>query len=141
MWRLVLCLLAGPVWADSVIATRPIAAHAIITAEDVTTVAMDIPHAVGNLHDAIGQTANMAIPAGQAVRADQISALVQVARNAIVEVVLVAGGLEIRTEGRALDAGKAGEVIDIMNTTSRARIRGIIGDDGIVRIITPKQLE
>lgn len=141
MWRLVFILVAGPVWADSVVATRPIAARAIITAEDVTTVSMDIPNAVGTLDDAIGQTANMAISAGQAVRADQISSLAKVTRNAIVDVLLVAGGLEIRTEGRALDEGHAGEVIELMNTTSRARIRGIIGDDGIVRILTPQMLE
>ena len=42
MWRVLILLCAAPAWADSVVATRSIPAGTVISAEDVTLVAMDI---------------------------------------------------------------------------------------------------
>lgn len=134
MWRLFLIVLATPAFADSVVATRAIAASAVVTAEDVTLVAMEIQGAAKSIEDVIGQVANTAIAAGRIVQRNQISAPIHVERNSVVTLILQAGGLEIRTEGRALAAGKLGETIDIMNLSSRSRLRGAIIGAGIVRV-------
>ncbi|MDZ7906076.1 MAG: flagellar basal body P-ring formation chaperone FlgA [Cypionkella sp.] len=136
MWRVVFAFLAGPALADSVVATRPIAANATVSADDVTLVAMDIQGAAAALDQVIGQTATAPIAAGRAVQTSQISGRVHIARNTVVSVVLQAGGLEIRTEGRALAAGSLGDVIEIMNLSSRSRIKGTIIDAGKVRVVT-----
>ncbi len=132
MWRAMLFLLATPAVADSVVATRTVPAEAIVTAEDITLVAMDIPGALQNLDAAIGKSALVQITPGQAVHDDDLAASILIERNALVPLAFRANGLEIRTEGRALSAGKVGDVIDIMNLSSRLRLQGRIGPDGVV---------
>ncbi len=134
MWRILPFICAWPAWADSVVATRSILQGAVITAEDVTLVAMDIPDALTRLKDVIGQIAPSGLNAGRPVRADQIRTPLRIERNAIVALTLRSGGLEIQTEGRALSEGGAGDVIDIMNLSSRSRIRGLINSDGTILV-------
>lgn len=134
MWRVIPFVLAWPVWADSVVATRPIAAGAIISAEDVTLVSMDIQGAAAGLPDVLGQTVQTAIAPGRAVQTSNIAPAVQIPRNGLVVLVLQSGGLEIRTEGRALVAGSLGDVIDVMNLSSRSRVQGRIIAAGTVGI-------
>lgn len=134
MWRILPFLLAWPAWADSVVATRPIAAKSVIAPEDITLVSMDIPGAVPQLGDVLGQTATTDIAAGRAILADHLTATPRVDRNMVVPLILQSGGMEIRTEGRTLSAGGAGEVIEIMNLSSRARITGRLRADGSILV-------
>jgi flagellar basal body P-ring formation protein FlgA len=124
--------LASPLWADSVVATRIILPKSRITAEDVTSVAMQIPDALADTAAAIGQEARIAITPGRAIKAADLVRATLVDRNAIVAMSFVVGGLEIITEGRALARGSEGDVIDIMNLSSRTRLRGRILADGSV---------
>jgi flagella basal body P-ring formation protein FlgA len=141
MWRFLILLCASPAWADSVVATRSIPPGAVISAEDVTLVAMEIPDALNALKDAIGQIAPSGLNAGRVVQADQITPQLRVQRNAIVALTLRSGGLEIQTEGRALAEGGVGDVIDIMNLSSRTRISGRINSDGSVLVTAGTSLE
>lgn len=134
MWRMILLLGAWPAWAESVVATRSLPPGAQIRAEDVTLVDMDIPDAARDLQLVIGQIATAGLTAGRAVRADQIEPMIWVERNAVVAITLRSGGLEIQTEGRTLSAGGVGDVIDIMNLSSRARIKGQINSDGTILV-------
>jgi flagella basal body P-ring formation protein FlgA len=135
MWRLIPLLLAGPAFADSVVATRDLGQSAVVTADDITLVAMEIPGALTKLEDVIGQIATRDILAGRAVSADQITQPIRVMRNDLVRVTLRSGALEIHTDGRAMSEGGVGDVIDIMNLSSRMRIQGRIGSDGNVHVI------
>ena len=141
MWRFLILLCAAPAWADSVVATRSIPEGAVISAEDVTLVAMDIPDALTALKDAIGQIAPSGLNAGRVVLADQITPQLRIQRNAIVALTLRSGGLEIQTEGRAMTEGGIGDVIDIMNLSSRTRISGRINSDGSVLVTAGTLLE
>jgi flagella basal body P-ring formation protein FlgA len=134
MWRFLILLCAAPAWADSVVATRSILPGAVISAEDVTLVDMEIPDALTTLKDAIGQIAHSGLNAGRVVRADQIAPQLRIQRNAIVALTLRSGMLEIQTEGRAMTEGGVGDVIDIMNLSSRTRISGRINSDGSVLV-------
>lgn len=134
MWRLLLMFMAFPALADSVIATRTIRAHSLLSAEDMTLVAMDIPQALTDTAAAIGQETRVAIYAGKPIQAVQIGPRAMIERNQIVSLAYRAGGLTILTEGRALTRGGLGEMIEVMNLTSRTKVVGLIGQDGAVRV-------
>jgi flagellar basal body P-ring formation protein FlgA len=136
MWRLILALLAAspPALADSVVTTRAIPARTTVSADDVTTVPMYIPGAIAQLDQVIGQTTAAEIAAGRAVLPAALAPRMQVERNAPVVLVVQTLGMEIRTEGRTLSAGYTGQTIDIMNLSSRARLRGTLRDDGTILV-------
>ncbi len=134
MWRLALILLPLPALADSVVATRTIRAHTILTSDDITLVAMDIPDAIADTADAVGQETKVAIYAGKAITAAQVGPSTVVERNQIIQLSYNAGGLSILTEGRALDRGGVGETIQVMNLSSRTKVAGLIGPDGVVHV-------
>ncbi|MDZ4276684.1 MAG: flagellar basal body P-ring formation chaperone FlgA [Erythrobacter sp.] len=134
MWRFALILLPLPALADSVIATRTIRAHSLLSAEDMTLVAMEIPQALTDIAAAIGQETRVAIYAGKPIKAAQIGPSAIIERNQIVPLSYSAGGLTILTEGRALARGGVGETIEVMNMTSRTKVAGQIGPDGVVRV-------
>ena len=129
-------VLACPAAADSVVATRVIQPKSLITADDVTLVAMQIPDALNEAAAAVGKEARIAISPGRAIKAADLVQATLVERNAIVAMSFVVGGLEIVTEGRALARGGEGDVIDIMNLSSRTRLRGRILADGSVTVET-----
>lgn len=134
MWRLALVFLGFPALADSVVATRTIRAQTPLTAEDLVLVAMDIPGALTDSAAAIGQEARVAIYAGRPIRQADLGPSTVVDRNQIVPLAYTAGGLTILTEGRALARGGVGDVIEIMNLSSRNKVLGQIGPDGVVRV-------
>lgn len=134
MWRISLIFLAFPALADSVVATRTIRARSLLSAEDMTLVAMAIPEALTDTAAAIGQETRVAIYAGKPILAAQIGPSAIIARNQIVQLSYTAGGLTILTEGRALARGGVGETIEVMNLTSRSKVAGLIGPDGVLRV-------
>ena len=134
MWRLALLVLPLPALADSLVATRTIRAQTPIAAEDITAVAADIPGALSNPAEAIGQETRVVIYAGRPVLASDLGPAATVERNQIVPLAYASGGLVILTEGRALARGGVGEVIDVMNIGSRTKVQGRIGADGVLHV-------
>lgn len=134
MWRFLLLLLPSTALADSLVATRVIKAHETLVADAVTLVAADIPGALTDPAQAIGQEARVAIYPGRAILAEHLGPAAMVNRNQIVTLTYQAAGLAIRTEGRALARGGAGEVIEVMNLASKTKVTGRIGPDGSVAV-------
>lgn len=137
MWRALILCLPTAALADSLVATRVILAQAVVTAEDVALVAAEIPDALTDPALAVGQEARVAIYPGRPVKAADLGAAAMVDRNQIVRLIYRAGALEIATEGRALGRGAAGDVIEVLNLASRAKVTGLIGPDGAVMIGNP----
>lgn len=137
MWRLLVLCLPGAAMADSLVATRVIEAKSLVTAEDVTLVAAEIPGALTSAEAALGQSARVTIYPGRPLRAEDIAPPALVDRNQIVVLVYRHGPLEIRTEGRSLSRGAEGEVVEALNLVSRARVSGRIGADGAVTVTLP----
>ncbi len=135
---LVLCLLPGPAFADAYVANRVIRAGDIVRAEDVSAVQADIPEAIAMLAQITGQEARVTLYPGRPIRADQLGSPAVVDRNQIVALAYIAGGLTITTEGRALTRGGVGDVIRVLNLSSRATITGQIMPDGSVRVGPPQ---
>jgi len=129
---LAMCLAAWPALAESVVATRPIRAQTVLTAEDVTLVAAQIDGALTDISAVLGQEARVTIYAGRPVRAADLGPPTMVDRNQIVPLTYRTGGLSITTEGRALARGGVGDVIRVMNLASRTTVSGLIGPDGAV---------
>lgn len=129
--------LASPAFGDSVIATRTVRAQAALTADDVTLVSMEIPGALTALDAAIGHEARTVIYPGQPISAEDLKSQAVVDRNQIIPLSYTADGLTILTEGRALARGGVGDVIEVMNLSSRNKVLGHIGPDGVVRVGPP----
>jgi flagella basal body P-ring formation protein FlgA len=131
---LALILFAQTAMADSIVATRTIRAQTVLTAEDFTTVAAEIPGAMTDPAQVIGQEARVTMYAGRPILAANLGAAALVDRNQMVSLVFRSSGLTILTEGRALDRGGVGDVIKVMNLASRTTVTGTIAPDGSVMV-------
>lgn len=124
--------------AESVVTTRVVEARAILSAEDLTTVAADIPGAVASPMDAVGKQARRRIEPGRPVLGTDLLLPVAVDRNARVVMRFDAGGLQITAEGRALQDGPVGAVIRVMSLSSRTIVPARIASDGSVLVEDPE---
>jgi flagella basal body P-ring formation protein FlgA len=134
MWRVLILLFPTAALGDSLVAARVIKAQTPLVAEDVMLVAADIPGALTDPAQAIGQEARVAIYPGRPVLGDSLGPAAMVDRNQIVPLIYQTGGLAIRTEGRALSHGAEGEIIEVMNLASRTKVTGRVGADGGVTV-------
>lgn len=120
--------------AESLIATRTIRAQTVLTAEDFTVVAAEIPGALTDPTAAIGLEARVTLYAGRPISAADVGAAALVERNQTVSLVYRSNGLSILTEGRALTRGGPGDVIKVMNLSSRTTVMGTVSPDGTVAV-------
>lgn len=130
----ILVLLCSPVAAESLIATRVVRAQTLLSAADVTLVAAEIPGALTDPETALGLEARVTLYPGRAIRAADVGPPALVERNQIVTLIYNVGGLGITTEGRALARGGMGDVIQVMNLSSRAVFSAQVAEDGSVRV-------
>ena len=139
MIRLAICIffMAGPVLAETLVAARTIRAQSIITPADITVIERTIPGMLSHFEDALGQEARIALYAGRPIRPDDLGPPAIVDRNEIVTLVYRRAGLTIATDARALDRAGVGDVLRVMNLSSRTTVSGIVGTDGTVRVGGP----
>lgn len=78
----------------------------------------------------VGMEARVAIYAGRPVRPSDVGSPAIVDRNEIIPLIFTAGGLYIATDGRALGRAGVGEVIRVMNLSSRTTVSARIKEDG-----------
>lgn len=128
-----LCL-ATPVFADVVVPARTIRAREIISAEDLVVKPVEVPGALADPNQIIGQEARSALYPGRPIRPGDIGPPALIDRNEIVTLVFLRGGLQIVTEGRALGRGAAGETVRAINTASRLTVSGLIRKDGSIEV-------
>ncbi|MEM1383322.1 MAG: flagellar basal body P-ring formation chaperone FlgA [Pseudomonadota bacterium] len=126
-------LAAVPAVAQEVVATRTLRAGQVLGADDLRVVPSAGVGAAQRMQEMVGQETRRAIFAGREVHRGDLGPPTLVARNAIVTMHYRNGGLGIRTEGRALEAGGLGEPIRVMNLSSRLAI--------LARIIGPNTVE
>ena len=80
----------------------------------------------------IGREAKRTIYAGQPVTMDNTRPARLVARNQIVTVKYINGGLEISTTGRAMGEASLHEPVTVLNLESRQMVQGIVQESGWV---------
>ncbi len=132
-------LAASPVAAETLVAARLIRAGTILSADDVARAETPMAGALDDPADAIGLEARVAIYAGRPLRPEDLGSPTIIDRNQAVPLVYQRGPLSIVTEGRALGRGGAGDMIRVMNVSSRSTVSGIIGADGAIRVATGAQ--
>lgn len=132
MIRFVLFLIgfAGPVAAETVVAARTIPAQTVIIDSDIMLSNREIPGVVTDPVQVIGMEARVALFAGRPIRPGDIGFPAVVERNQIIPLYYRQGGLMISTEGRALGRAGPGDLIRVMNISSRSTVTARIGADG-----------
>ena len=129
-----LCLSAAPALAEIVVPARTIPAGSLIMPEDLELRAQDVPGAVTDPDLLIGMEARVALYAGRPIRPGSVGYPAIVERNQIVPLIFARGALVITTDGRALDRASPGDVIRVMNLSSRATVTATIGIDGAAHV-------
>jgi flagella basal body P-ring formation protein FlgA len=132
------CLVAGfllvfatPVWAGDVVANRTLRVGTILNVGDVSPRTEE----GGAIAEAmLGQEVRRAIYAGRVILPTDLGPATLVRRNDVVTMTYTASGLGLRTEGRALAAGGAGEVVNVMNLDSRLTVRAVVVAEGLVEV-------
>jgi len=111
-----------------VVAVRPIAPGAIITAADVTVQQMDdAPAANGRrapvhaVDDLIGMEANRTIQVGAIVFTDQVQSPLLVKRGETITVVAQGGGIRVRTTALARQNGAHGDLVQLESLQTKER--------------------
>jgi flagella basal body P-ring formation protein FlgA len=119
-----------PVQAETLVPVRTIQAQRVITPADIATSDLVVPGAITDPDAVIGMEARVALYPGRPILPGDLALPATVERNAIVPLVYASGNLHISTEGRALDRAGPGDVIRVMNLSSRTTVTARIGADG-----------
>lgn len=127
---LLLAFFAGPVVAEAVVAARTLPARTIIGPDDVLLRDVIVAGGLERADLVVGQEARVALYAGRPIRIGDVGPPAVIERNQIVMLVYQRGGIVISTEGRALDRAGPGDLIRVMNLSSRTTVTAQIGING-----------
>lgn len=132
MIRLVLffAVCSGVAQADIVVAVRTIRPQTVIAPEDLVMRDLVVPGAVADPELLIGMEARVALYANRPIQPGDVGFPATIDRNQLITLIYQNGTLLISTEGRALDRAGPGDVIQVMNLTSRTTVMARIGADG-----------
>ena len=128
----VIAMLPLAVAADELTAVRTLPAGTLLTAGDVTVTASARQGLTPA--EALGKQLRVAVYEGRPIAASHLTTPTLVRRNQIITLAYDSPALRIETEGRALAAGGAGEVIRVMNIASRATLTARINPDGTATV-------
>jgi flagella basal body P-ring formation protein FlgA len=120
--------------AGTVVASRPIRVREIIGPDDVRLNPGATPGGLSDVDLVIGQEARVGIFAGWPIRPGDIGPPALVDRNQLVTLVFRRGGLNITADGRALGRAAAGELVRVMNMSSRATVTGVVTGPNVVEV-------
>ena len=127
---ILLGLLAESTAAETLVAARTLPARTIIGPDDVLLHDATVAGGMDQVDLVIGQEARVALYSGRPIRPGDIGPPAVVERNQIVMLVYQRGGIMISTEGRALDRAGPGDLIRVMNLSSRTTVTAQINEAG-----------
>jgi len=122
------------VGSQTVVAANAIRARSIITSEDLAVLDKDTIGGFSNVAEIIGLEARVNLYAGRVIRASEIGAPAILERNQLVMMVYNTGQLTISTEGRVLNRAGVGELVRVMNLTSRMTVSGRVLFNGTIEV-------
>lgn len=112
----------APASAQEVLAARTLRVGTVLQQTDLKAADGDHAAASAAIAPLIGLETRRAIYTGRPVAEADLGPPTLVRRNAVVVMLYSDRGLGIRTEGRALDSGGAGEVVRVINLASRQSV-------------------
>ena len=89
---------------------------------------------ISDPQDVVGLQARMPLRAGYVLSLKVLKKPKLIRRGQTVILLLQARGFEVRSEGRALQDGIAGEQISVENLASNRIIQGVVAEPGLVRV-------
>ncbi|MEO1493825.1 MAG: flagellar basal body P-ring formation chaperone FlgA [Pseudomonadota bacterium] len=123
--------LAAPALGADIVAQRSLRVGAIVAPGDLAaTDEKDKAFA----EEMVGMEVRKGIFAGRAVTRYHFGPPTLVKRNAPVVMYFSRGALGLRTEGRALASGGAGDVVEVMNLDTRITVRAVITGQNRVEV-------
>jgi len=128
--------LGSPALAEVLVADRTVRAGTLVTGDMLRLDPGDHAAALSDPTQAIGLEARITLYAGRPILPESLGPPTLVTRNQIAPLTFQRGGLTIATEVRALDAGGAGDVIRVMNLTSKTTLTATITATGAL-IVAP----
>lgn len=125
---------ATPAPAEMLVAARTIRSQTILGPLDVAVVEGEMPGALIDPAEAIGQEARVNLYAGRPIAAGDVGPPATIERNQIVTLVYTQGGLTIAADARALGRAGTGDALRVMNLASRSTVTGFVAADGSVTV-------
>ena len=129
LW-LAFLVLAGSANAETLVATRTIRPHTILTQDDVRRAPQQDIDALQHESQAIGLEARVTLYAGRPIYAANLSTPALVERNQLVRMIYRKGGLMIVAGGRAMTRGAFGDSITALNLSSKTIVADRIDSTG-----------
>jgi flagellar basal body P-ring formation protein FlgA len=87
--------------------------------------------------DIVGRAPKRMIRAGEPLRLGDVEAPILVRRDTIVTMTMRAPGMTLTAEGRALENGAAGDIVKVMNTSSKRTVVATVEGEGLVSVGRP----
>jgi flagella basal body P-ring formation protein FlgA len=123
--------------ADYVVTARPLAQGQTIADTDLARRRGDLSDlpagVITDERQAIGRTMSISIAAGRPMRADMIRQAVVIQQNQMVKVVSRGPGFQVSNEGKALNPGTEGQVVQVRLSSGQI-VSGIARAGGIVEV-------
>lgn len=120
--------------ADALLAARGIRAGTVLAEGDIIVDDTDADGALTDLREAVGMQARRNLYPGRPITRDDVQRPYIVERNQDVTIHFNNGTLSIVTEGRALDSGAPGDMIRVLNASSRKTVTGTVLEDGSISV-------
>ncbi len=133
-WLLILVFWPGFAGAETLVATRLIRATDVVQPQDVRLAHPPREGAARDATQVVGLEARVAIYPGQPVRLADLRPAAVIERNEIVRMIYRQNGLMILTDGRVLGRGALGDIVSVMNLSSRQSVQGIVKASGLVEV-------
>ena len=128
----VIAVCGSAVVAETLVAARTIRPQTLLSAADVTVVKDKVPGALQHPLDVVGMEARVALYAGRPIRPGDIGPPALIERNQIVTLLYNQNGLRIATGARALGRAGEGDMLRVMNLSSRSTVAGRVDHHGRV---------
>lgn len=120
--------------AETLVAARTIRAQELIGPNDLIIRDVQMTGGISDPALVVGMEARVAIYAGRPIRPGDIGTPSVVDRNEVIPLIYSSGGLTISTEGRALGRAGPGEIIRVMNLSSRTTVTARIDQNGAAHV-------
>lgn len=127
--------LPASVQTAEVTAKTPLKRGMKLSASDISITLSPDEYEEDVLRDYVGKIVLRSLYKGASINPRDISEPILINRNSEVIVHYSIKGLKIKTKGRALSEASAGELVTVINASSRSRIEGIATAPGVVEVL------
>lgn len=126
------------VYETVVVASRPLDRGSSLSPADVELLREDVTRLTSGYYsridDIVGMEVRRSVRAGMVLNRSLVKAPILIKRNEKVSITARTGSVEVRMEGKALDAGARGELIEVLNLSSKQKIEAEVIAVGVVRV-------